>query len=66
MASEWSVNPLEFDEPQWEWLRGAQGLLYNEISDYQRETRAWLDNWKKGLMQAYIEEKYDIKIDNLN
>lgn len=66
MAGIWSVNPLEFDEPPWHWLRNSQGLLYNGVSDTQRETREWLDNWSKGLKQACIEDKYGIEINRPN
>lgn len=57
MAGIWSINPLEFDEPEWEWLRKSQGQLYNGVSDTLRETREWLDNWRKGLEEAYLQEK---------
>jgi hypothetical protein len=66
MAGIWSVNPLELDEPPWEWLRNSQGLLYNGVSDAKRETREWLDNWSKGFKQAYIEDKYGIEINRSN
>ncbi|HLP94911.1 MAG TPA: hypothetical protein VK168_12790 [Saprospiraceae bacterium] len=66
MAGLWSINPLEFDEPSWEWLREAQGLLYQEESNTQKNHREWLENWKKGLMQAYMEDKYGIDIKNLD
>jgi hypothetical protein len=57
MAGIWSVNPLEFDEPQWEWLRKSQGQLYNGVSDTLRESREWLDNWRKRFQEAYLQEK---------
>jgi hypothetical protein len=66
MAGIWSVNPLEFDEPQWEWLRKSQGLLYNGESARKKERREWLVNWRKGLQEAYLEEKYGINISRLN
>lgn len=66
MAGIWSVNPLEFDEPQWDWLRNSQGLLYNGVSDTQRKTREYLKNWLQGLKLAYIEDKYGIEINRPN
>jgi len=66
MAGVWSVNPLELDEPPWEWLRNSQGLLYNGVSDTQRETREYLKSWLQGLKQAYIEDKYGIEINRPN
>ncbi|MFZ4478016.1 MAG: hypothetical protein ACOYPR_22670 [Saprospiraceae bacterium] len=66
MAGIWSVNPLEFDEPQWEWLRKSHGLLYNGVSDTQRENREYWKNWLQRLKQAYIEDKYGIEINRPN
>lgn len=66
MAGIWSINPLEFDEPQWEWFRKSQGLLYNGVSDTQRENREYWKNWLQGLKQAYIEDKYGIEINRPN
>jgi hypothetical protein len=66
MAGIWSVNPLEFDEPHWEWLRNAHGLLYNGESKYQKEQREYLENWRKNLGKAYLEEKYGIDIKDID
>lgn len=66
MAGLWSINPLEFDEPSWKWLREAQGLLYLGESNTQKDNREWLESWQKRLMQALVEEKYGIEIKNLD
>ena len=57
MAGQWSIDPHTFNEPKWEWLEKANGLLFNGESETSRLNREYWENFKKELDLRFPDKR---------